>query len=122
MDPQSFLPLSTPMYAVLITLADEAMHGYGIIQRFEQRTGRSGALLPGSVYNTISRMLAQGLLVEAEPPAEAEDARRRYYRATVLGRDVARAESARLRSMLDLAEAGGLAGGGSVQNRSPLVD
>ena len=111
MDAESLIPLSAPMYAVLITLGEDAMHGYGIIQRFEQQTGRSGALLPGSVYNTISRMLQQGTLEEVAAPAAEEDARRRYYRATAFGRDVARAESARLRSLLSLAEAGGLAGG-----------
>jgi len=111
MDAESLLPLSAPMYSVLITLGERAMHGYGIIQRFEQQTGRTGALLPGSVYNTIARMLQQDMLEEVEAPAEEEDARRRYYRATAFGQEVARAESVRLRSLLTLAEAGGLAGG-----------
>jgi DNA-binding PadR family transcriptional regulator len=98
------------MYAVLITLGEDAMHGYGVIQRFEERTGQEGALLPGSVYNTIARMLKQELVEEVAAPPEAEDARRRYYRATRFGRAVARAESLRLQEMLRLAEEGGLAG------------
>ena len=85
MNPESMLPLSAPMYAVLITLGDDEMHGYGIIQRFEARTGREGDLLPGSVYNTISRMLKQGMIEETPAPEDAEDARRRYYRATTFG-------------------------------------
>jgi DNA-binding PadR family transcriptional regulator len=110
MDPTDLLPLSAPMYSVLITLGDGSMHGYGVIQRFEERTGQRGALLPGSVYNTISRMLRQGMLEEVEPPPEEDDARRRYYRATAFGRAVARAETERLRGLLSLAEAGGLGG------------
>ena len=110
MEPQKFLPLSTPMYAVLITLGEAAMHGYGIIQSFEQSTGQEGTLLPGSVYNTISRMMQLGLLEEMEPPSEESDVRKRYYGATELGRAVARAESERLRGLLSLAEQGGLSG------------
>ena len=109
MDPESLLPLSAPMYSVLITLGEDAMHGYGVIQRFEKSTGQEGALLPGSVYNTISRMLKQQLVEEVEAPADEVDVRRRYYRATEFGRAVARAESARLRGLLDLAAEGGLA-------------
>jgi DNA-binding PadR family transcriptional regulator len=111
MDPESLLPLSAPTYAVLITLGDEAMHGYGVIQRFEARTGQRGALLPGSVYNTIARMLNQELIEEVGAPPEENDARRRYYRATAFGREVARAESERLRGLLSLAEARGYGGG-----------
>lgn len=97
---EDHLPLSAPMYAVLVTLGDTAMHGYGIIQAFEQNTGQSGALLPGSLYNTIARMVKTDLLREVPPPADDESARRRYYEATELGRAVRRAESARLRTLL----------------------
>ena len=105
-----FLPLSAPVYGILLTLGDKAMHGYGIILEFEERTGHEGALLPGSLYNTISRMLKQKLVEEVEAPPEEEDRRKRYYRATELGRDVARAESARLRTLLELAQEQDLAG------------
>ena len=106
---EDFLPLSAPMYAVLITLGDGAMHGFGIIERFEASTGQQGALLPGSLYNTIARMLKQGLLDEVAPPPEETDGRKRYYRATELGRAVAAAESSRLRTLLALADESGLA-------------
>lgn len=101
--PESFLPLTPPVYAVLITLGTGAMHGYGIIRTFEDRTGQKDVLLPGSLYNTIARMLQLGLLEDAEAPSEESDARRRYYRATELGRQVAAAESSRLRALLALA-------------------
>jgi DNA-binding PadR family transcriptional regulator len=103
-DVPSFLPLSAPMYSVLLTLGNRAMHGYGIILEFEARTGQEGVLLPGSLYNTIARMLKISLIEEVEPPDAAEDRRKRYYRATELGRQVARAESERLRGLLRLAD------------------
>lgn len=110
MDPVDFLPLSSPTYAVLITLGDRSLHGYGIIRAFEARTGQEGALLPGSLYNTIARMLRQNLLEEVPSPPQEEDRRKRYYRATPLGRKVARAESERLETLLGFAREGGLAG------------
>lgn len=109
MNIEDHLPLSAPMYAVLITLGDGAMHGFGIIESFEATTGQRGALLPGSLYNTIARMLKYELLDEVPPPPEESDGRKRYYRATELGRSVATAESARLRTLLTLADQGGLA-------------
>ncbi|MEM7415876.1 MAG: PadR family transcriptional regulator [Gemmatimonadota bacterium] len=109
MNAHDFLPLSAPMYAVLITIGDGAMHGLGIIQTFEESTGQSGALLPGSLYNTIARMSKQGLLEEVAPPIGDRDDRKRYYAVTELGRAVRSAESARLRTLLALADRGGLA-------------
>jgi DNA-binding PadR family transcriptional regulator len=66
-------------------------------------------LLPGSLYNTIARMVRDGLIDEVAASDEG-DPRKRYYRATELGRTVARAESARLRTLLELAEEQNLAG------------
>jgi DNA-binding PadR family transcriptional regulator len=61
----------------------------------------------GSLYRTIRRLGDQGLIEESarRPAAEADDERRRYYRLTPFGRKVAMAESARLRSLVRLAEA-----------------
>ena len=108
--PEDFLPLSAPVYGVLLTLGAEAMHGYGIILAFEQATGQEGTLLPGSLYNTLGRMRKQGLVEEVSAPEGEADPRKRYYRATDLGRAVAKAESLRLRAFLQLAEAKDLSG------------
>lgn len=111
-NPEDYLPLTPPVYQILLTMGDSVMHGYGIIQEFEAQTGQVGALLPGSLYNTISRMLKAGLIVESDrrpDPAEDDD-RRRYYEVTPLGMQVARAESERLRSLLQLARSRKLAG------------
>lgn len=103
---ERFLPLSPPVYNILLALGDRALHGYAIIQEFERMTGQAGALLPGSLYNTIARMLKSGLVEEVDsPPPMSDDERRRYYLVTPLGRSVAGAESARLRKLLLVAEA-----------------
>jgi DNA-binding PadR family transcriptional regulator len=102
--PETFLPLTAPEYHVLIALGDRALHGYGMMQALEEKTDGRDALLPGTLYATVARMVVRGLLEElASPPEAGADARRRYYRVTDLGRGVARAESARLERLLAVA-------------------
>lgn len=104
-DPESFLPLTAPEYHVLLALGDDALHGYAMMQALDEKTGGREALLPGTLYATVARMVKQGLLDELEAPPEPDaDRRRRYYRVSALGRSVARAESARLRRLLAVAE------------------
>lgn len=113
-DPQELLPLSPPVYHVLLALGDEAMHGYAIMQAFNDKTDGREALLPGTLYATISRMVDAGLIEEpAEPPTASADKRRRYYRVTSFGREVARAESERIDRLLAVARRERLAPGGS---------
>lgn len=113
-EPESFLPLTVPEYHVLLALGEDALHGYGMMQALDQKTGGRDALLPGTLYATLARMVERGLLEELDRPPEPDaDARRRYYRATDLGREVARAESARLRRLLAVAERENLAAGAS---------
>ena len=101
-DPETYLPLTAAAYHVLLALGDRSMHGYAMMQAIEEKTGGRDQLLPGSLYATISRMVEDGLLEEAEAPA-GSDRRRRYYRVTRLGRAVARAESLRLSRLLEIA-------------------
>lgn len=108
--PETFLPLTTPEYHVLLALGNEALHGYGMMQALEAKTGGKDTLLPGTLYATLARMVRHGLLEElAEPPDPGTDARRRYYRVTPLGRAVGKAETARLARLIRLAEAEKLA-------------
>jgi DNA-binding PadR family transcriptional regulator len=102
--PTSFLPLTTPEYHVLLALGEGSLHGYAMIEAIEQKTGGQATLLPGTLYATLARMEERGMLEEVPPPEDASDARRRYYRVTPLGREVARAESARLKGLLAVAE------------------
>lgn len=109
-DPETFLPLTAAEYHVLLALGDEALHGYGMMQALEDKTDGRDALLPGSLYTTLARMVEKGLLEElSEPPDPEADRRRRYYRVTELGLAVARAESARLARLLSVAESANLA-------------
>lgn len=99
------LPLSPPVYHVLLALGRDTLHGYGIMQTFEELTGGEDEILAGTLYATMARMVETGLLEEAEPPPDSTDRRRRYYRATKRGRALAAAESERLRRLLDIAQA-----------------
>lgn len=101
------LPLSPPVFYVLLALADQQRHGYAIMQEVEQRTGGKIRLLPGSLYSTLKRMVAASLIEECEGDhaTEDDDERRRYYRITQHGRDVAAAEADRMATLIDLARA-----------------
>ncbi len=100
------LPLSPPVLYVLLAVADTDRHGYAIMQEVEHRTGGKIRLLPGSLYSTIKRMLAAGLIEESERQAEqGDDPRRRYYRITKRGRELAAAELERMATLIDLGTA-----------------
>lgn len=105
-DPASLLPLSEPVLQILLTLADGSRHGYGIMQEVEERTEGRVRLGPGTLYGAVKRLRERGLIDEvdeAEAPEEAVDDRRRYYRLTALGREVARLEVERLAGLVETA-------------------
>src|SRR3989304_3815651 len=97
-DPERLLPLTPATFHILLSLADEERHGYGIIKDVERRTAGRMKLGPGTLYGSIQRLLAAGLIAESEerPAPEADDERRRYYRLTAVGRRGASAEAERL--------------------------
>ncbi len=97
--PEDFLPLTPQEFQILLSLADQDRHGYGIMQEVEARTGGELRLGPGTLYGAIKRMRGPGLLEEAEERVEGDE-RRRYYRLTALGRAVAVAEANRLASLV----------------------
>lgn len=107
--PDSLLPLPPAVFHILMALADEDRHGYGIIQEVRSRTNGEVRLGPGTLYRSIQRMLEDDVIVEiSERPApELDDERRRYYRITAFGRAVARAEASRLHDLVRLARARG---------------
>jgi DNA-binding PadR family transcriptional regulator len=110
-NPESFLPLPSAAFHILVALVDGDRHGYAIMQDVAAGTGRRLKLNPGTLYTTIRRLLEQGLVVELDerPDPEEDDERRRYYRLTAMGRDVAKAEAARLQQALAFARQAGLA-------------
>jgi DNA-binding PadR family transcriptional regulator len=99
-------PLSPPVFHVLLALGEDALHGYAIMQRFEAITGGADQLLPGTLYVTLARMVEQGLIEATRAPAghQSGGAPRRYYRLTTRGRAAGRAESERLRRLVQVAE------------------
>jgi DNA-binding PadR family transcriptional regulator len=103
-DPSPFLPLTPAAFHVLLALADGAKHGYLILKDVEERTGGDVRLSTGTLYGLIKRFLDDELIVELVPLAD-DDERRRPYRFTPLGHDVAAAEAARLERMVSAARA-----------------
>ncbi len=109
----ALLPLPPVTFHILMTLAGQDRHGYAIIQEVEARTDGAVRIGAGTLYRSIQRMLEQGLIIETldRPTPDLDDERRRYYRITSFGSDVARAETRRLAQMLKLARAQGFAPG-----------
>ena len=104
-----FLPLQPAVFHILMALAVDDRHGYAIIQNVAERSAGAVRLSPGTLYRSIQRMLEDGLLIEIDerPDPEEDDERRRYYRITALGRQVARAEAQRLIDLVKMARASG---------------
>lgn len=105
--PEEFLPLTPAMFHILLALADKERHGYHIMREVDERTGGNVKLGPGTLYGSIKRMMADGLIEELEerPDPELDDERRRYYRLTDFGFRVATAEAQRLEQMVRSARA-----------------
>jgi DNA-binding PadR family transcriptional regulator len=107
--PDDLLPLQPATFHILLSLATDDRHGYAIIQDVAARTGGEVKLSAGTLYRSIQRMLDQDLIVELRrrPAADQDDERRRYYRITERGREVAQAEARRLAALILLAKASG---------------
>lgn len=88
-------------YQILLALASQDCHGYGIIKEIEEQARESSAPSTGALYLALQRMESEGLIGEAPGrPHQGDDARRRYYRLTRRGREAAKAESARLAALV----------------------
>ncbi len=105
--PASLLPLTPAAFHILLALADGEKHGYAIMREVTETTGGQIKLGPGSLYGTIKRLLADGWIEESDerPDPALDDERRRYYRLTDLGKQVARAEAQRLAQLVNTAKA-----------------
>ena len=97
---ENYLPLSPPVFHVLIALADGEKHGYAILKEVELRTAGKVRLSSGTLYAIIKRLLNDGLIDEIDERPTDDDERRRYYALTALGRKVAAAEAQRMEEML----------------------
>jgi DNA-binding PadR family transcriptional regulator len=109
-EPADHLPLSVPVYQILLSLTDRVLHGYAILEDVRSRTAGEVDLTASTLYGAVKRLLGDGLIDETDPPATAEsdDPRRRYYAITPGGHEVLAAETRRLRRALRDAAAKGL--------------
>jgi DNA-binding PadR family transcriptional regulator len=94
-DPASFLPLAPATLHILLALAGEDLHGYGIMQEVLRQSEGQYKLGPGTLYDNLQRLMDQGMVQEVSRSAR-EESRRRYYRLSSLGRGVLTAEISRL--------------------------
>ena len=114
-EPQDLLPLTPPVFHILLALTDGERHGYNIMQEVATSTNGIISMGPGTLYGSIKRMLAANLIEETDsrPDPALDDERRRYYRLTDFGRRVAVAEAQRLESAVGQARSKRLLGGAS---------
>jgi DNA-binding PadR family transcriptional regulator len=99
---EDFLPLKPQWFHILLALAGEEQHGYGIMQEVLERTMGKVRLWPATLYGSLKRMIEAELIEESSkrPRPELDDARRRYYRLTSLGKRVLDAECERLQELV----------------------
>jgi DNA-binding PadR family transcriptional regulator len=109
-DIAELIPLQPATFHILMAVAQEDRHGYGIIQDVIRRTNGELRLSAGTLYRSVQRMLEQGLISETDdrPAPEFDDERRRYYRITAFGTAVARAEIRRMAQLVRMARTQGL--------------
>ena len=102
----AFLPLHNNWFHILLSLAGAEQHGYGIMQEVLERTNGTVRLWPATLYGSLKRLIADGLIKESDerPVAELDDARRRYYRLTRMGRAVLELECERLQEMVRMVQ------------------
>ena len=101
-DSQRFIPLKPQWFHILLSVAAGEQHGYGIMQDVLQRTNGKVRLWPATLYGSIKRLIEADLIEESDerPAPELDDARRRYYRLTPLGKRVLDAECERLQELV----------------------
>jgi DNA-binding PadR family transcriptional regulator len=100
-------PLPSAAFQILLALADEDLHGYGIMRQVAEQTENRMRLGPGTLYSSIQTLLEAKLIEELDQREDAKlgQERRRYYRLTSGGRKLARSEAERLADLLRVARA-----------------
>ena|SRR5215467_10780077 len=104
-EPCKFLPLSPAEQHILLALASEELHGYGIMLETARQSARHYKLGPGTLYDNLRKLMDAGIVQQSKRQTSENDPRRRYYRLTGLGRRVLEAEVARLENVVREARA-----------------
>jgi DNA-binding PadR family transcriptional regulator len=95
-DATTFLPLSPATLHILLSLAGEDLHGYGIMHEVARQSEGKYKLGPGTLYDNLQKLIRRKLVQELGHRPGDDDPRRRYYRLTSAGCGVLAAEAARL--------------------------
>jgi DNA-binding PadR family transcriptional regulator len=94
-------PLKPAVFHILLALADQDRHGYGVMQAVGEQSGGRVPLRTGSFYRHLSRLIDAGLVAEAPGRRPGDDPRRgAYYRLTARGRRVLDGERQRLTALV----------------------
>ena len=103
--PDNLLPMTPAVFNILLALADGEKHGYAIMLEVEDSTQGAVKMGPGTLYGSIKRMLASGVIEETDerPDPDMDDERRRYYRLSGLGQRALRLEAERLERQVRVA-------------------
>jgi DNA-binding PadR family transcriptional regulator len=96
-------PLSAATLHILLALADEDLHGYGIIQKAARQSQKCYRLGPGTLYDNLRKLMDEGLVSDS-PASLSSENEKRLYRLTPEGRAVLSAELSRLKNLLREAE------------------
>ena len=106
-EPEELLPLSPAVFHILLALSAGERHGYGIMREVAAISHGQVRIGPGTLYRSLRQMLDAGMVEESDerPDPALDDERRRYYRLTGFGRQVAQAEAMRLARLECEAEA-----------------
>jgi DNA-binding PadR family transcriptional regulator len=100
-------PLPSAAFHILLALAGEDLHGYGIMRQVAEQTDGRMRLGPGTLYSSIQSLLEGKFIEELDLREDTKlgQERRRYYRLTSAGRKLARSEAERLADLLRVARA-----------------
>ena len=99
--------LKPQWFHILLSVADQELHGTAIMEEVLLRTDGGIRLWPGTLYGALGEMAGQGLIQEVEPPDEAptEGGKRRFWAITRRGRVVLAEEVSRMEELVSLARA-----------------
>lgn len=90
--------ITAQSYLVLLALAEEPRHGYGVVQAVVELSDGAVKLGAGTLYGILDRLVAAEM-AEASGEFIVDGRLRRYYRLTEAGLDALSKETARMRAL-----------------------
>lgn len=89
--------LTEAVYYILLSLM-QPLHGYGIMQNAENLSKGRVRLAAGTLYGAINTLLEKGWI---KAIVDGGDSRKKEYIITDAGKDILKAEIARLKELID---------------------